>query len=192
MPPGMGGPALASLAVAAVAAAVLLAGCAQEEAAPAPVPARAGPFVMSEPVAETGTTSCPGPPPPSPVLASCERGRGTIHYVGPLGDGIVRLHVTGVWDAATDRTEQLAFHVTCGKGRNLAAEPCEHFEEVRVAGTSPLVLDLDGIRTDYGDVLHVSLGEVDPLPGGVSPAQRYVWEGSVWYVVEDPDAAHGQ
>ena len=176
------------LLAAALVALALLAGCA--EPAPAPVVTRPGPFLMSEPVAETGTTACPGPPPPSPVLASCERGRGTVHYVGPLGDGIVRLAIVGTWDPATSLTEELAFHVTCGKGRNLAAEPCEDFEEVRVVGPSPLVLDMHGFQADYGDVLHVSLGDVDPMPGGVSTAQRYSWEGVVEYVVEDPDAAH--
>ena len=79
---------------------------------------------------------------------------------------------------------------TSFQGRNLAAEPCEGFEEVRLVGPSPLALDMQGFRTDFGDVLHVSLGDVDPMPGGLSTAQRYAWEGVVEYVVEDPDAAH--
>lgn len=180
-----------ALATMALVAPAVLGGCleAPEGLAPGPV-ARPPPLVMSEPVAETGTTSCPGPPPPSPLLASCERGRGTVHYVGPLGDGIVRLAIVGTWDATSSRTEELAFLVTCGKGRNLAAEPCEGFDEVRVSGPSPLTLDMAGFRTDYGDVLHVSLGEVDPMPGGLSTAQRYAWEGTVEYTVDDPDAAH--
>ena len=175
--------------VACLGLALLLAGCAAPAAELAPAE-RPRPLVMTDLVAETGTTSCPGPPPPSPFLASCERGRGTVHYVGPLGDGIVALHLTANWSATTERTERLAFLVTCGKARNVAAEPCEGFEEVRVAGPSPLVLDMAGFRTDLGDVLQVSLGEVDPLPFGVSTAQRYAWEGTVSYTVEDPDAAH--
>jgi hypothetical protein len=178
----------AALAVLLVSAA--LAGCADPEAATAPAGAPRPPLVMAEPVAETGTTSCPGPPPPSPVLASCQRGRGTIHFVGPLGDGIVSLRLVATWQATTAQTETLAFLVTCGKGRNVAAEPCEGFEEVRVAGTSPLQLDMSGFRTDLGDVLHVSLGDVDPLPSGASTAQRYDWAGTVEYTVDDPDAAH--
>jgi hypothetical protein len=178
--------------LAAAAAGLLLSlglpGCSEPE--PVAAPAHPGPFLMSEPVAETGTTSCPGPPPPSPVLASCERGRGTVHYVGPLGDGIVRLAIVGTWDATTARTDELAFQVTCGKGRSLAAEPCEGFEEVRVSGPSPLELDMAGFQTDLGDVLQVSLGEVDPMPAGLATAQRYSWEGVVEYIVEDPDAAH--
>ena len=172
-----------------VLALTLLAGCADDPATALP-PVPRGPFLMGEPVAETGTTSCPSPPPPSPFLASCERGRGTVHYVGPLGDSIVRLSITGTWEATSPRTQELAFLVTCGKGHSLAAEPCEDFEEVRVSGPSPLRLDMEGFQTDYGDVLHVSLGEVDPLPGGLSTAQRYTWEGIVQYAVLDPDAAH--
>ena len=180
-----------ALATLALVAPALLGGCTGPPADPAALAApRPPPFVMSEPVAETGTTSCPGPPPPGPLVASCERGRGTVHYVGPLGDGIVQLAIVGTWDATSDLTRDLAFLVTCGKGRNLAAEPCEDFEEVRVSGPSPLTLDLRDFRTDYGDVLHVSLGEVDPMPGGLSTAQRYTWEGTVWYTVDDPDAAH--
>lgn len=180
------------VALAVVLLATALAGCAEPDGAVAPARAPRLPLVMSEPVAETGTTSCPGPPPPSPVLASCQRGRGTVHFVGPLGDGIVSLRIVATWQATTAQSENLAFLVTCGKGRNLAAEPCEGFEEVRVAGTSPLELDMSGFRTDYGDVLHVSLGDVDPLPFGVSTAQRYAWEGTVEYTVDDPDAAHEQ
>src|SRR5688572_17380130 len=131
---------LVAVAFALVAPAVL-AGC-SDPAPPVAVVERPGPLLMSEPVAETGTTSYPGPPPPSPVLASCQRGRGTVHYVGPFGDGIVALSIVGTWDATSVMTQELAFHVTCGKGRNLAAEPCEGFEEVRVSGASPLALDM--------------------------------------------------